>query len=135
MRRLVAACVLVAALAAGCGGGGGSEPYTAAATVPCLKKEGFRRVTTDPAKIGFIAAFAENGGLQARTRDGNVVTIAFAADPSGVPAKQSAFLKRASPFYKRHIADVMQSSRNAVLVWQTAPSQEQIDTVKGCLGS
>jgi hypothetical protein len=134
MLRLVPVCVLVLVLAAGCGART-SKPYTAAGTVGCLKSKGFTQVTLDPKKIGFIAAFAENGGLKAHAADGNVLTIAFAGDDAGAQSTREAFKNQASAFYKKRIADVMESERNAVFVWQTAPTQEQIDTTKRCLGS
>jgi hypothetical protein len=134
MIRRVAVCLVVLAVAAGCGAPS-SRPYTAAGTVACLRDKGFTRVTRDPKKIDFIAAFAENGGLRAHAADGNVLTIAFAADEAAAPSTVAAFRTNASPFYKKRIADILQSERNAVLVWATAPTQRQIDTVKGCLGS
>ena len=123
--------LLLALLAAGCGGGGGTT-YTAAGTAGCLRDKGFTHVTQNPTK-SLIAAFAENGGIQARAADGNVLTIAFAADETQVPSTEAAFRNQASPFYKKRMRDIMQSQGNAVMVWQTAPTQEQIDTVKGCL--
>jgi hypothetical protein len=134
--RLRSALLLVplAALAAGCGVRS-SAPYTATGTAKCLRDNGFTKVTTDPTKVGFIAGFADNGGLRATAPGGNVVTIAFAADASGAAATEKAFRDHASPFYKRRMADIMESHRNAVLVWTTAPTQAQIDGVLGCLGS
>jgi hypothetical protein len=135
MARPAAVClVLLALFAAGCGARS-SKPYTAAGTVGCLKQKGFTKVTQAPAKIGLIAAFAEHGGLQATASDRNILRIAFAADEAGAASTQAAFKNQAPPFYKKRIADVMQADRNAVMVWTTAPTQEQIDTVKGCLGS
>jgi hypothetical protein len=135
MARPAAVCfVLLALVAAGCSAQS-SKPFTAAGTVACLKDKGFTGVTRVPGKIGLIAAFAEHGGLRARASDGNLLTIAFALDEEAAKSTQAAFKNQASPFYKKRIADVMQSERNAVMVWTTAPSQEQIDTVKGCLRS
>jgi hypothetical protein len=133
MARPAAACfVLLALVAAGCSAQS-TKPFTAAGTVACLKKQGFTGVTQAPAKIGFIAAFAEHGGLIGTASDGNRLTIAFAADEEGAKSTQAAFKTQASPFYKKRINDIMQADRNAVLVWTTAPSQEQIDTVESCL--
>ena len=126
--------VTLALIAAGCGARS-TAPYTAAGTVACLKSKGFTGVTTDPVKVGFIAGFAENGGILAKAPGGNVVTIAFAGDTAGAAQTESAFKAHATPFYRRHIADIMESQRNAVLVWQTSPTQQQIDNVFGCLGS
>lgn len=133
-RRAGAAGAILLLVAAGCGARS-SKPYTAAGTVDCLRKHGFTQVTSAPGKVGFIAAFAPNGGVRARAADGNVLTIAFAADEAGTAGTRSAFKAHATPFYKKRIADILQTERNAVFVWTTAPSQEQIDTVKGCLGS
>jgi hypothetical protein len=126
--------VTLALVAAGCGARG-SKPYTAAGTVKCLKSKGFTGVTTDPVKVGFIAGFADNGGILAKAPGGNVVTIAFAGDTAGAADTESAFRAHATPFYRRHMGDIMESQRNAVLVWQTSPTQAQIDAALGCLGS
>lgn len=126
--------VSVALVAAGCGARS-SKPYTAAGTVACLKSKGFTGVTTNPVKVGFIAGFADNGGILAEAPGGNVVTIAFAGDTAGAAATESAFKAHATPFYRRHMGDIMESQRNAVLVWQTSPTQAQIDAALGCLGS
>jgi len=125
----------VALLVAGCGRGS-TAPYTAAATAPCLKSKGFTKVTTDPDKVGFIAGFADNGGVFAVAPGSkNTVTIAFAGDTAGAGPTEQAFRAHASAFYKKHMSDIMQSKRNAVLVWTTSPTQDQIDTAVGCLAS
>jgi len=125
----------VALLVAGCGRGS-TAPYTAAATAPCLKSKGFTKVTTDPDKVGFIAGFADNGGVFAVAPGSkNTVTIAFAGDTAGAGPTEQAFRAHASAFYKKHMSDIMQSKRNAVLVWTTSPTQDQIDTAIGCLAS
>ena len=99
MRPLSFVLVITLALvAAGCGARS-SAPYTAAGTVACLKSKGFTGVTTDPVKVGFIAGFADNGGILAKAPGGNVVTIAFAgrhgrrgADRVGVQGARDAVL-------------------------------------------
>jgi hypothetical protein len=126
--------VPLALLAAGCGARS-SAPYTATGTAKCLTSKGFTGVTTDPAKVGFIAGFADNGGIRATAPGGNVVTIAFAGDTAGAAQTEEAFRAHATPFYKRHMHDIMETQRNAVLVWTTSPTQSQIDTALGCLGS
>ena len=125
----------MALLVAGCGRGS-TAPYTAAATAPCLKAKGFTKVTTDPGKVGFIAGFADNGGVFAVAPGSkNTVTIAFAGDTAGAKGTEDAFRAHASAFYKKHMSDIMQSKRNAVLVWTTAPTQDQINTAIACLAS
>ena len=57
-RAPVFVCALALSLAvAGCGGGS-KKPYTAAATAPCLQTKGFKKVTTNPDDVGFVAGFA-----------------------------------------------------------------------------
>ena len=126
---------LLALLAAGCGARS-STPYTAAATVQCLRDEGeFTGVTTDPGKIGFIAAFADNGGLRATAKSGNTVTVAFAADPEGVPSTERAFRLRAPKSLRARLNDILRTDRNAVMVWTTSPSDEDQSALQGCLDS
>jgi hypothetical protein len=124
----------LAVLAAGCGARS-TAPYTATGTAKCLTSKGFTGVTTDPAKIGFIAGFADNGGIRATAPGGNVLTIAFAGSASGASQTEADFRAHATPFYRKHMSDIMQSKRNAVLVWQTSPTQQQIDDASGCLSA
>ena len=126
--------VPLALLATGCGARS-SAPYTATGSAKCLTDKGYTGVTTDASKVGFIAGFADNGGIRATAPNRNVVTIAFAADPADAASTAKAFTAHATPFYRRHMHDIMQIQRNAVMVWTTAPTQSQIDTVTACLGS
>jgi hypothetical protein len=131
---LLAVLVPLAGLVAGCGVRS-SAPFTAKGTAPCLAKKGFTGVTTNPVKVGFIAGFADNGGLRGKAPGGNVLTIAFAGDAAGAAQTAESFKANASPFYKRRMADIMETQRNAVLVWTTSPTQQQINDATGCLGS
>ena len=123
------------ALAAAACGGASSKPYTAVGTAPCLRGEGFTSVTTAAGKVGFVAAFADNGGLRATAPSGNTVTIAFASDPAAVAATEKAFRSYATGVYKLHIRDVMSAKENAVLVWTTTPAPKEQSTVVSCLHS
>ena len=125
----------VAVLAAGCGGGSGQSQYTATGTEKCIREKGFTHVTTNPHKVGFIAGVAPNGGIKAVAPSGNVLTIAFAQNAADAASTKQAFRDNASAFYKRHMADIMESQRNAVLVWTTSPSQDLLSTVLGCLAA
>ena len=132
-RALLAAALVPAALAAtGCGG---TKPYTAEGTAPCLREKGFTGVTTDPARVGFIAGFAENGGVRAASPGGNVVTIAFAADAASANSTRRAFRRHAPPALRPHIKDIMASKRNAVLVWTVTPDPKALADAEGCLHS
>jgi hypothetical protein len=134
VRKAVPLLVLLALLAAGCGARS-SKPYTAAGTVDCLKSHKFTNVSTSPAKVGFIAGFADNGGIIATSPSNNTVTIAFTKDPTEVPSTEDAFRKAAPARLRPHINDIMRSNRNAVMVWTTAPSSDDDQAVTACLNS
>jgi len=133
VRRLTP-LLLFAVLAAGCGARS-NTPFTAHATVGCLKKKDFRNVSTSPAKVGFIAGFAANGGLVGTSPGGNAVTIAFTDSADSVASTEEAFKLHAPATLRPHINDVMRVQRNAVIVWTTTPSDGDESTVEGCLAS
>jgi len=130
---VLVAAVVVLVLAA-CGGSS-SKPYTAAGTKACLVKQGFTGVTTAAEKIGFIAAFAANGGIQGRSPGGNVLTIAFADGPTSVPGIEKQYRRAAPPRLRPHMGDIMESKGNAVLVWTVSPTQQELSDAEGCLSS
>ena len=125
---------LLALLAAGCGARS-NTPFTAKGTLPCLRGKDFTKISSNPAKVGFIAGFAENGGLIATSPStGNTVTIAFGANEDEVPGTEGAFRKAAPASLRPHLGDVMRSDRNAVLVWTTTPtSDDDSSALNGCL--
>jgi hypothetical protein len=125
---------LLAVVAAGCGSRD-TKPYTAQGSVACFAKKGFKKVTTNPAKVGFIAAFADNGGLRATTADNNTLTIAFGADETSVASTEAAFKTHAPPKLRPHITDIMEAQRNAVLVWTVTPTSDDLAAATGCLHS
>jgi hypothetical protein len=135
VRRIppLAAFLLVLVLAA-CGSGS-SKPYTAAGTKACLVEQGFTGVTTAADKLGFIAAFTANGGIQAKSPGGNVVTIAFTDDPGSVPGVEKSYRKAAPASLRPHMSDIMESQRNAVLVWTVSPTSSELSTAENCLAS
>jgi hypothetical protein len=130
--RVVPLLAVLAVVAAGCGARS-DTPFTAKGTLGCLQAKGFTQVTTDPGKVGFIAAFAANGGIRAVSPNHNVLTIAFAADETGVPSTEQAFKLHASPTLRPHIKDVLSANRNAVIVWTTTPVADDSSKVNGCL--
>jgi hypothetical protein len=132
---LILAAAALAVVAAGCGARS-NKPYTAAGTAACMAKKGFTKVTTNPVKVGFIAGFAENGGLKATSHDRNVLTIAFAAnDTTGVESTKQAFRAHAPAKLRPHIDDIMESQGNAVLVWTVTPAPAELADAEGCLHS
>jgi hypothetical protein len=124
--------VLLVLVLAGCGGGS-SKPYTAGGTKACLVQKGFTGVTTNPDKVGFIAAFAANGGLQAKSKSGNVLTIAFTDSADSVAGTEKAYRRNAPPSLRPHIGDIMEARGNAVLVWTVSPSSQELSDAEGCL--
>ena len=129
MRRVVV-LVAVALLVAGCGN---SEPsvYKAEPTAKCLRGNGFR-VTTDPTKVGVVAAAAPNGGLRA-FEPGNALTIAFGESSDDALGIQRAFRRFAPKSLRPNIDDVMRVQKNAVLLWTVTPPVDEMNNVFGCL--
>jgi hypothetical protein len=131
VRRAAFAIVLLGLLAAGCGARS-AKPFTARGTLGCLKAKGFT-VSTNPAQVGFIAAFADNGGVRATSQSRNVVTIAFTKDETTVDETAKAFRTHSSPTLRPHFSDVLRTNRNVVMVWTTTPAAEDDQKVQGCL--
>ena len=106
MRRLSPLAVLLLVLVLAACGSTSSKPYTAAATKACLVNQGFTGVTTDAGKVGFIAAFAANGGLQGRSKTGNVLTIAFTDSVGSVSGIETGLppecAREPPPAHERH---------------------------------
>jgi len=134
-RRLIV-LVAVAALVAGCGVRN-STPFSPTASAACLRTHGFTSVTTAATQIGFVAAFADDGGLRATSPDRNVLTVAFAADaqPSSTSSLEDSFRSHAPKSLRPHMGDIMSVNRNAVIVWTISPSSSDSDTVNRCLRS
>jgi hypothetical protein len=130
---LLAALLFVLVLAA-CGGGS-SKAYTAAGTKACLTQKGFTGVTTNADKVGFIAAFAANGGIQAKSSTGNVLTIAFTQGPGSVAGTEKAFRRNAPASLRSHMSDIMEAQGSAVLVWTVSPTTQELSDAEGCLAS
>jgi len=131
---VLVALALLASVAAGCGARN-SNPFTAKGSSACFAKKGFTQVTTDPLKLGFIAAFADNGGLRATASDGNVLTVAFTADESSVASTEQAYRSHAPAKLRPRMNDIMEAERNAVLVWTVSPTAKQLADAKSCLHS
>ena len=130
--RRLGFALLVVLVAAGCGVRN-SKPFTAKASAPCFAKAGFISVSTNPSKVGFIAGFADNGGVRATSATGNVLTIAFTAGPDSVASTEEAFTSHAPPSLRPRISDIMSSNRNAVLVWTVTPKADEADAATRCL--
>jgi hypothetical protein len=125
---LIAVCALVA----GCGVRN-SKPFTAKGSASCLRSHAFTRVTTNPGAVGFIAGFADHGGIRAASPSGNILTIAFTEGPDAVDSTEEAFRSHAPKSLRPHMSDIMTANRNAVLVWTTTPNPDELDTAQRCL--
>jgi hypothetical protein len=132
--RTLGILLVVGVLVAGCGVRN-SKPFTAQGTAGCLKAQGFTNVTTDPLKVGFIAGFADQGGILATSPTGNRLTIAFAADANSTGSTEQAFRAHAPKSLRPHMADIMETNRNAVLVWTITPKPSELDAATRCLKS
>jgi len=130
---LILAAASLAVVAAGCGARS-NKPFTAKGTAACMTKKGFTKVTTNPLKVDLIAGFAENGGLKGTSATGNVLTIAFTADDTGgVASTKQAFRNHAPAKLRPRMNDIMESERNAVLVWTVSPTPAQLADAISCL--
>ncbi len=135
MRRFPPLAALVVLLiVAGCGGGS-SSTYTAKGSEACFTQKGFTGVTTNATKVGFIAGFAVNGGLQARSPSGNVVTIAFTDGTGAVAGTEKAYRRAAPKRLRPHMSDIMEAQHNAVLVWTVSPAPQELSDAESCLHS
>ena len=132
MARLLGIALAVLALATACGVRS-TKPFTAKGSAGCLRSHGFTKVTTNPNKVGFVAAFADLGGIVAKSASGNVLTIAFASDPSSTGSTEEAFRSHAPKRLRPHMSDIMETNRNAVLVWTTSPRSDELAAATGCL--
>jgi hypothetical protein len=130
MRLAFPTLIVTGLLLSGCSSG---EPSTfkAAPTARCLGGKGFS-VSTDDAQVGVVAANAPNGGLLAR-EPGNALTIAFGANSDDAIKIAAAFKKFAPKKLRPHIADVLRTQKNAVLLWTVTPPQEEQNKVFACL--
>jgi hypothetical protein len=61
------------------------------------------------------------------------LTIAFTADADSTGPTEQAFRAHAPKGLRPHMSDIMQTNRNAVLVWTTTPDPAELDTTSRCL--
>jgi hypothetical protein len=111
-------------LLAGCGG---SKPYTLAKTRACLAEQPGLSVSP---KVDFVASTALGGAVAVKFPD-NQVTIAFGLDGDEADRLATAYRR----FRGRNIGieDVLRPERNAVLLWQGHPDDEDSSAIHGCL--
>jgi hypothetical protein len=129
MRLPLCFAVVLALLAAGCN----TEPstYKAEPTAKCLRKASYR-VVTERSKLGVVEATAANGGLIAYP-PGNAVRIAFGANEDDALGLRNGYRRFVTKKVRPHIDDVMQTQKNAVLLWTITPPRPEMDQVFRCL--
>ncbi len=131
-----AACALLLSLALVLGGCAASKPkpYRVDGTAKCLREAGYQ-VRTDADKLGAVAASASVGALRA-LEPGNNVTISFGETQREAANITKLYRRFAPPKLARHIDDVMEVQKNAVLLWGVhTPPPDELDKVVGCLKS
>lgn len=130
MRLVLVLALGVLLVAAACGG---AEPsvYKAEPSAECLRDDGYR-VTTSRAELGVVEKGAENGGLIA-FHPGNAVRISFGANSDDAIGIQRGYRRFVPERVRPHIADVMRTQKNAVLLWTVTPPLDEMNKVFDCL--
>jgi hypothetical protein len=127
---LAATLVLVAFLAA-CGGARGEEPssYALAPTKACLQSEDGVSVNTKD--VDFVASTALGGAMRVKVSPENFVVMAFGNDDAEAERIERAYRDFAGK--RIPIDDVLQRSKNLVLVWNAPPTGEDESALTNCL--
>jgi hypothetical protein len=123
--RWTLAATGVAALLAGCGGGASS--YTYAKTKACLAQHGLK--IKPPLASDFVARTASDA-LRVVFQH-NEVTVSFGADQKEADGIVAGYHRFAGK--NIGLADVLRPQKNAVLLWEAHPSDQDQADVTGCL--
>jgi hypothetical protein len=131
-RRVLASALAIAALASGCEGSKEAEPeaYALAPSRACLAARDDVRV--DAQKVDFVASTALGGAMRIELpATDNFVVVSFGDDDAEAARIEHAYRE----FAGQHIPidDVLQRTKNVVLVWNGPPGLEERETVLGCL--
>ncbi|HXY84084.1 MAG TPA: hypothetical protein VEH52_01265 [Gaiellaceae bacterium] len=106
------------------------EPYKSPAkTSACLRQAGYQ-VASQFHDI--IAHTALRGTLRA-THDYNSVTVLFGQDPANARALRDAYRRVMPRRRAKHILDITDIEKNALLLWVTTPPPDQLKVVVDCL--
>ncbi len=129
-RTGILAAALAAAIVAGCGSTAPPEPesYAFAASRACLEQAEGVEVSTDD--LDFVATTALGGAMRVQLAT-NFAVAAFGSDTEEGLRIEQAYRQFAGSSIP--IEDVLQRTKNVVLVWNAPPSPEERDTVLGCL--
>ncbi len=125
------AALAAAALVAGCGGAGETaEPqrYALGPSRACLQENGLRASTTG---LDFVASTALGGAMRVRLPTDNFVDVSFGEDDGEAERIEAAYRRFAGRSIP--IDDVLQRTKNVVMVWNAPPTPEERETLLGCL--
>jgi hypothetical protein len=129
MRRALGWLAVSASVALAAVGCGGKKTYSLESTRACLVEDGLKPVA--PRRRDVVAQSAPGGALRVVFDRHNEVTISFGADE---PEAQRLVLG-----YQRFagknigLADVLRPQRNAVLLWEAHPDDQDAARVGSCL--
>jgi hypothetical protein len=136
LRRLPPLALGLVALFAACGPTQGppDDFYELEPTRACLEDAGFR-ISTDSDDVGLITLTAPAGGFLAVYPGGkNRLTIAFGNTKEEAQQMVRAFQAQATTEQQqRRLRTLLEGQGNTVLVWISEPSDEDRETVRGCL--
>jgi hypothetical protein len=129
MRRVLEWSVILTSIAlavAGCGGG--KKSYSLASTKSCLQRDHMRLRAP---RNDFVASTAAGGAVRVVFGRRNEVTISFAADQREAQRLVLGYQRFAGK--NIGLADVLRPQKNAVLLWEAHPTNEQEAAVGRCL--
>jgi hypothetical protein len=121
----IVVCTSAALAVAGCGG---AKKYSLAPTKACLEKQKNLRIRS---RVDFVASTAPGGAVSVVFGKRNEVTISFATNQE--EAERIALGYRRFAGRNIGLADVLRPQRNAVLLWEAHPNDEDLATVDRCL--
>ena len=127
MVRVFGICIAVALLAAACGPPG-PKTYNEAKSRTCIVGEHLH-VGAPPAS-DFVASTALGGAFRVHFRD-TAVTVAFGSNPANAQSLDQAY--RNVHAHNVGIDDVLRLQGNAVMLWQSHPSDGEVALITDCL--
>ena len=128
MRRAVLWIVVSAGAALVLAGCGGTKKYSLAPTRACLEKD---QALTLNDEVDFVASTAVGGAVSVVFGKRNEVTISFADDRDEAARLVLGYQRFAGK--NIGLADVLRPQKNAVLLWEAHPSDEDAGTISHCL--
>ena len=128
MRRPFEWTVILATVALAVAGCGGGKTYSLASTKSCLTKDHLR---VRAPKHDFVASTAAGGAVRVVFDKRNEVTISFATDQQEAQRIVLGYQRFAGK--NIGLADVLRPQKNAVLLWEAHPNDEELAAVGHCL--